>query len=211
MKRAFSHIKEGGKEIIRRPNVRRVIPSKGVWSIFGGGLVFLIVLIGIELGVGSAAMGIGIMYTARGIGTGLGPIVARILAPNQDQHARALALVIPISGLFYLCVALLPWKVWLTVSLIVIAHMASGANWVLSTTLLQQRSEDEWRGRLMGIDMLIVTAFMGISTLLASAMIDVFEWTLRSVVLLFSIGLFTVGTAWGWHFYRTESGNHASS
>ena len=34
---------------------------------------------------------------------------------------------------------------------------SSGVNWVYSTTMLQTRSDDEWRGRVAGTDYLVIT------------------------------------------------------
>ena len=63
--------------------------------------------------------------------------------------------------------------------LVFISHGSSGINWVLSTTLLQERTEDEWRGRVAGTDYFLLTGMMGFSALGAglfwNMMFSVFE------------------------------------
>ena len=41
--------------------------------------------------------------------------------------------------------------------LVILAHSASGANWVLSTVMMQRWVEDEVRGRGFSVDMLILS------------------------------------------------------
>ncbi len=66
-------------------------------------------------------------------------------------------------GLGYLGVAALAdWR-WAVAGLVVFAHAASGANWVLSTTLLQQRSADAFRGRVIATDWLTITLVESVS------------------------------------------------
>ena len=76
------------------------------------------------------------------------------------------------SGLGYLGVAALAdWR-WAVAGLVVFAHAASGANWVLSTTLLQERSEDAFRGRVIATDWLTVTLVQSASILVASRLLE---------------------------------------
>ena len=55
----------------------RLVFAKSIWTIGGGGLVFLIVLVGDNIGVGDFAIGVGVMFLARAIGVGVGPLVSR--------------------------------------------------------------------------------------------------------------------------------------
>ena len=62
-----------------------------------------------------------------------------------------------------MAVAVSEWTMIILVY-VFISHAASGVNWVLSTTMLQKRSEDEWLGRVFGTDSLGITMTMGLST-----------------------------------------------
>ena len=65
--------------------------------------------------------------------------------------------LVSLSGIFYFFVGLtIDYYLPLTVFLIICAHSASGGNWVLSTVLTQTWVEDEVRGRVFSMDMLLL-------------------------------------------------------
>ena len=84
---------------------------------------------------GDVAAGIGILYMARGFGSGFGPIVSRRFMANQTLVPYLLGGVLVISGAFYIAVAASDWTMIILVY-VFISHAASGVNWVLSTTML---------------------------------------------------------------------------
>ena len=72
-----------------------------------GGLagVFL-VLAGNNIDFVGAALGFGIFFFARGVGTGIGPILARQIFKDSEKWPRLIGLLIVVSGMFYLLVGL---------------------------------------------------------------------------------------------------------
>ena len=185
---AFGNIKRGWRRIRDQPALFRIVFAKASWNIAGGGLagVFL-VLLGADVKGYGAAFGFGLFFFARGIGTGLGPIIARTLFTNEQSWPNLVGNLIVISGIFYLMIgATLDISLWLTVVLVILAHSASGANWVLSTILMQQWVEDEVRGRVFSADMLILSVAFSLSTSAAGWLM---EWTSMSIqqgILMFS-------------------------
>ena len=185
---AFGNIKRGWRRIRDQPALFRIVFAKASWNIAGGGLagVFL-VLLGADVKGYGAAFGFGLFFFARGIGTGLGPIIARTLFTNEHSWPNLVGNLIVISGVFYLLIgATLDINLWLTVVLVILAHSASGANWVLSTILMQQWVEDEVRGRVFSADMLILSVAFSMSTTAAGWLM---EWTSMSIqegILMFS-------------------------
>ena len=124
----------------------------------GAGLagVFLVLAGGNLTGYG-AAFGFGLFFFARGIGTGIGPLIARALFKDRSKWPSLIGILVSISGCFYFLVGItLEIYLPLTVALIILAHSASGGNWVLSTVLTQTWVEDEVRGRVFSMDMLIL-------------------------------------------------------
>ena len=99
----------------------------------------------------------------RGFGSGFGPIAGRPLIANMGLRPYRLGLAVGTCGAFYVGVSLVEDGGGFMLVLIFLAHAASGLNWVLSTTLLQERSADEWRGRVAGTDHFGITLMMGIS------------------------------------------------
>ena len=171
---AFKDIWIGQKRIKSDPRLFRIIFAKTSWNIAGGGLagVFL-VLAGNDVEFVGAALGFGIFFFARGVGTGIGPILARRLFKNSEKWPRLIGLLIVVSGLFYLLVGFsLNGPLLLTLALVTLAHTASGGNWVLSTVLTQQWVEDEMRGRVFSTDMLLLSLGQVISTISAGYLVE---------------------------------------
>ena len=191
----IGQISDGFRIILTTPPVRRIITAKALWGIFGGGMVYMLVLVGEDIGLGGFAAGIGVLFAARGIGTGLGPILARYVFTDRGRWPFLLGWLVSACGLGYAAIAWLEWSPWITL-LVVAAHAASGANWVLSTVLLQERSEDEWRGRMFSTDFLLMTTVHGLSTLVAALMIEYGPWELREVLQIFAIGQILSGLIW---------------
>lgn len=185
---AFGNIKRGWLRIRRQPALFRIVFAKASWNIAGGGLagVFL-VLLGADVQGFGAAFGFGLFFFARGVGTGLGPILARTLFKNEERWPALIGQLVALSGFFYILVALsLPINLWLTVVLVIFAHSASGANWVLSTILMQQWVEDEVRGRVFSTDMLILSVAFSCSTTVAGYLMESTTLTIQQGMLLFA-------------------------
>ncbi len=192
---SVGNIVEGFQIIISKPHVSRIVTAKALWAIFGGGLVYMLVLIGDEIAFGDLAAGIGILFAARGLGTGLGPIFARYMFKNRNIWPFLLGSLVSVCGFAYVIIGFLEWSPWIAV-IVVCGHAASAINWVLSTVLLQERSDDEWRGRLFSTDFLLMTTFNGLSTLAASLMLEYTDITLREGIQLFAFLQVLSGIIW---------------
>ncbi|MDE0575005.1 MAG: MFS transporter [Candidatus Poseidoniales archaeon] len=188
-------IADGFRIIFSTPPVRRIITAKALWSVFGGGLVYMLVLVGEDIGLGNFAAGIGILFAARGLGTGLGPILARYAFTERSRWPFFLGWLVSVCGLAYVAIGWLEWSPWIAV-LVTFGHAASGANWVLSTVLLQERSEDAWRGRVFSTDFLLMTGINGFSTLAASLMLEYTDITLREGIQIFAVLQVVSGIIW---------------
>ena len=71
-------------------------------------------------------------------------------------------------------------------ALIILAHSASGGNWVLSTVLTQTWVEDEIRGRVFSIDMLILGTTAAVSTTVAGFLVEYYDLSLKSGFISFA-------------------------
>ncbi|NNE69006.1 MAG: MFS transporter [Rhodothermales bacterium] len=192
---AAKDVLAGWRHMIQVPEIGRVALAKAAWAIAGGGLVFLLALLGEALSPTAASVAIGILFAARGLGTGIGPIIARALARDRAHWPMILGVCISASGLCYLAIGFLPWTYWI-VALIIVAHATSGANWVLSNVLLQERTEDRWRGRVFATEWLAVMVADTIAILAASLILDAELLDLRGVLLLLAGTQFLCGVAW---------------
>lgn len=89
IKSSLKDIWLGQKRIQSEPRLLRIIFAKTSWNIAGGGLagVFL-VLAGNEITFVGAALGFGIFFFARGIGTGIGPILSEEYFQRFNKMAK---------------------------------------------------------------------------------------------------------------------------
>ena len=192
---ALINIKNGWKRIISEKRLLRIVFAKSSWNIAGGGLagVFLVVA-GSDLDGFGMALGFGIFFFARGVGTGIGPIAARALLTNEERWPVMVGLLVMISGAFYFLVGwTLGMSIFLTIPLVMLAHAASGANWVLSTILTQKWVEDEVRGRVFSMDMLLMSIAFSISSATAGYLLEKQYFTLQNGFLIFSVVMIVSG------------------
>ena len=192
---ALTNIKNGWKRIISEKRLLRIVFAKSSWNIAGGGLagVFLVVA-GSDLDGFGMALGFGIFFFARGVGTGIGPIAARALLTNEERWPVMVGLLVMLSGAFYFLVGwTLGMSIFLTIPLVMLAHAASGANWVLSTILTQKWVEDEVRGRVFSMDMLMMSIAFSISSATAGYLLEKQYFTLQSGFLIFSVVMIVSG------------------
>jgi MFS family permease len=192
---AFSNIKTGWDRIRSDPRLLRLVFAKSSWNLAGAGLagVFLVLAGGDIKGYG-AAFGFGLFFFARGIGTGIGPLAAKLLFKDQKKWPALIGLLVSLSGVFYFLVGMsLNLALPITIALIILAHAASGANWVLSTVLTQMWVEDEVRGRVFSMDMLILGASATLSTSVAGFLVESYDLSLDNGMMLFSLVMITSG------------------
>ena len=188
-------IAEGVGYMRRRPQVGRIAFAKASWAIGAGAIYFMFTIIAPSLAPDTPSTAIGVLYMAAGLGTGLGPVLVRSLVP-EARWSLALGLVMVGGGLAYSLIGLLPWTPPV-VALVVVATSAGGANWVMSTVLLQARSEDRYRGRVFANELLLFTlcnsAAIGTASVLLEAGVEA-----RSAVIGFAGFQVAVGAAFAY-------------
>ena len=184
----ISNIKSGWARIRSQPALFRIVFAKASWNVAGGGLAGVyLVLMGANVQGFGAAFGFGLFFFARGVGTGLGPILARAFLKDEEAWPRLVGYLIVLSGLIYFLVGLsVPHALWITVVLVILAHSASGANWVLSTVMMQQWVEDEVRGRVFSTDMLILSIAFSTSTSVAGYLMENTDLGIQNGIMLFA-------------------------
>ncbi len=194
LRQAVTEIADGWRQLTRRPEIGRMALVKPVWALGGGALVYALTLIGESWRPEAPAVGIGLLFAARGLGTGIGPIAARAgVAERNWPLMFGLGLVV--TGLCYLTVGWMAWGVWLPV-LVVLAHAPSGANWVASTVLLQKRTPDRYLGRVFATEWLLITLVDTLAILAVAVLLQVGGTTLREAVLWFAGVEIVCGLVW---------------
>ena len=171
LRTVLADIADGWRHMVQQPSIGRIALTKASWSLGGGALVYMLALLGETLLPGASAVGIGLLYGARGIGTGIGPVAARAWLPDERRWPVMFGCGIMTSAVLYSIIAEQPPSYWL-VALVVLAHVPSGANWVFSTVLLQHRTADHYRGRVFSTEWLLVTLVDTLSITAASLLLE---------------------------------------
>ncbi len=188
---------EGISYVRSRPRVLALLMVKPAWGV-GGGILALLAVFGEKIfPVGrSAATGIGVLYAARGIGTAIGPVVARRFWGETRQHMqRAIGLSFLLSGLFYIAFGSVTHFA-LALIVLAIAHMGGSTLWVYSTVLLQRAVEDRFRGRVFAAELALLTLTMAASNYVTGELLDRFHFSPRAVAIGIGVFFFLPALIW---------------
>jgi MFS family permease len=175
---------EGARYVKHRPRVFAYLMVKPAWGM-GGGILTLLAVFGERVFpvAGKTATGIGVLFTARGIGTAIGPIVARRWAgETRKQMQNAIGIGFLIGGAFYIAFAV-SRSFALALLFLAIAHTGGSILWVFSTVLLQQSVEDQFRGRVFAAELALLTLTMAASNYLVGELMDRFGFSPRVVTV----------------------------
>jgi MFS family permease len=190
----WSGMKEGFRFLFSQKHVLRPAIAKGTYTIGSGALVYMLILVAEDVLL-MGSIGLGLLYASRGIGTGIGPVIGRRLFQNEESWIMVMGLAMIIAGFFYLLVGFTTHIMWMLL-FVLIAHAASGANWVMSTVLLQRRVPDQFRGRVFSSEWLLFTLTQSISVMAAAWMLDR-DWVdLTTAIRSYGILMMALGTVW---------------
>jgi len=188
---------EGIRYVKDRSRVLALLLVKPAWGL-GGGILTLLAVFGERIfPVGKdAAGGIGVLFAARGIGTAIGPIVARRIAGEGNRRMQAsIGIAFLIGGIFYVAFGSATSFVFALVVL-GIAHCGGSILWVFSTVILQRSVEDSFRGRVFAAEMALVTLTMAASNYITGEMLDRFRISPRVVTVGIGILFMIPGITW---------------
>ena len=138
------------------------------------------------------AMGLGLMLCMAGVGSALGPIIARHWTGDQDKPLRqsiSLGYLIGAAGLAITA----PLVSLMTVVFGgFIRSVGGGIAWVFSTQLLLQNAPNEIRGRIFGTEFALFTLMGAVATAIVGALLDLFGvqtvlWGMTSLPLIPSL------------------------
>jgi len=169
---------EGARYVKHRPRVFAYLMVKPAWGM-GGGILTLLAVFGEKIFpiAGQTATGIGVLFAARGIGTAVGPIVARRWAgETRKQMQIAIGIAFLIGGVFYIAFGSAQ-SFFLALLFLLIAHTGGSILWVFSTVLLQREVEDKFRGRVFAAELALLTLTMAASNYVVGELMDRFGYS----------------------------------
>ena len=190
-------IAEGAAFVWRHPVVAWLLSIKLGWGV-GGGVLLLLVIFGERVFVPpGGALGVGILYAARGLGSGIGPLLARRLGGDSARAMRrAILPAFLCAGSFYIVFSYAP-NLPLAVITLLCAHIGGSVLWVFSTTLLQLAVPDRFRGRVFAAEWALVTLSMSASSFFTGWALDLPDMDPRLIARVLG-GVFMIpGLLWG--------------
>ena len=188
---------DGARYVWHRPRVLALLLVKPAWGI-GGGILTLLPVFGEKIFPvgGKGATGIGVLYAARGIGTAIGPFVARRLSGETNRRMQnTIGISFLIGGLFYVAFGRAT-NFFLALALLALAHMGGSVLWVYSTVLLQSTVEDEFRGRVFATELALLTLALAASNYVTGELLDRFGYSPRAVTVGIGILFLLPGVVW---------------
>jgi MFS family permease len=175
---------EGARYVKSRRRVFAYLMVKPAWGM-GGGILTLLAVFGERIFpvAGKTATGIGVLFTARGIGTAIGPIVARRWAGETRRQMQSwIGIAFLIGGAFYIGFGVSK-SLLLALLFLLVAHSGGSILWVFSTVLLQREVEDQFRGRVFAAELALLTLTMAASNYIVGELMDRFGFSPRVVTV----------------------------
>lgn len=156
--------------------IRPALVTKAFWGGAGGLLVLIALASQTRYGVGEGAhtfaYAFGVLFTARGIGTAVGPFIARRVfgqRPHELLFAiRAGFLLAPLAYAGFGAAT----DLWVAALCVAIGHVGGGTIWVSSTSIWQQSVDDRFRGRVHALDFFGMTLSFSVFALATGALYD---------------------------------------
>jgi MFS family permease len=143
----------------------------------------------------ASMLGMSLLMGARGVGALLGPLIGSYWAGQSESRLRTGILYgFLASAAGYLALGFSP-VIGLAFAAIVLTHAGGSTIWVFSTTLLQDQTEDRFRGRVFSADYAFLVVTMSLVSYVAGVLIDV---GLDPKTLAILTGVIGLGPALAW-------------
>lgn len=197
---------DGLKYLRRHVDVLFIALNKAALTFFSVG-VFHVVQVRISekvfvIGEGGST-GLGLMFAMGGIGTGLGPVLARYF--TGDRHyllmiSIAFGYLLSIAGMLVIA----PLHSFSTVLVgIFVRALGGGLIWVFSTQLLLELVPDIFRGRVFSTEFAMLTLMSAVSSAVVGSVIDT---SINLSNLIFIIAVLNIIPLIFWGIWFAKSG-----
>ncbi|MBK7876177.1 MAG: MFS transporter [Planctomycetes bacterium] len=193
LRRGYAHARELG--------IVPILWTKTLWGGAGGFLVILSLAGSVRFGEtgaeGTDAHATGALFSARGIGTWIGPILLkRVLGTSDAALHRQILIGFACAVVGYAAFGFTD-DLLLSCAAVGFAHLGGSALWVASTILWQRHVEDSFRGRVFAFEYLGMCLSFAVFGQLAGLCFDATQslaitvWCVSGLVLI-------LGLIWAW-------------
>ena len=181
---------DGIRFVLGRLDVATALFVKLGWGLAGAVTLFL-TLFGERVYsiAGRPDLSVSLLFTARAIGTGVGPWFARKFLPSETPRAmrRLLTGSFVWAALWYIAFSWAP-SIGVALACVTLAHLGGSVLWVYSTVLIQRMVPDRLLGRVSSAD-------LGFATLSISFSTWIFGWLIAAEVADLRVLVRTMGGA----------------
>lgn len=199
VRRGFREYLEAVHYLRDNPKVLVLSLLKSLYSL-GGAVSLVLAVVGQNLipqGWG-AAVGISILYTARGLGAAVGPIIfRRFFGTRAEQLRNSIFIGFLICSACYMFFSFAE-ALAIAAVFVFFAHLGSSVVWVSSTVLLQMEVPAEVRGRIFGFELAAFTYVMSVSILVYSFLLENQIVTAMDAARLLSLVWLPAALFWLW-------------
>jgi MFS family permease len=168
----LADLRDGARYVAGHPRVRALIVVISSFGFTLGGVLVLLAFFGEQVFPSTSGSGIAVLWTARGIGSFFGPLVAFRLV-GHDQRALRRGILWAFSAILvcYLGFALSP-GLYVAAGFLAVANAGGSILWTYGAALLQQMVPDSVRGRVAATHMGGMTLAMSTSTVVVGVLLD---------------------------------------
>jgi predicted MFS family arabinose efflux permease len=202
----LQELREGFTFLLNQRDLAIYALCKALWSLGGGGVLLLLTVFGrgiFPIGV-EGALSIGLLYAARGLGAGIGPIVAQRFGGSTNTFLRRMiGPAFVMTGLGYIGFSAAP-SLWIAALCVLFAHAGGSIQWTYSTVLLQQSAPHRLQGRVFSVELALLTLATSSSSYLAGVAVDAL-WEPRTVALVLAFVFIPPGLWLAWKFWPSRT------
>ncbi len=142
-------------------------------------------------------LGMSLLLSARGVGAIIGPVLAGYWAGTRSARLRiGIVLGFILTGLSYVALGSARGLA-LACLVVIVAHAGGSTVWVFSTTMLQQLTDDKFRGRVFSAEFACMVLTMSASSYGAGLLVDA-GTPVRTVAVLAGAVMIVPAAASAW-------------
>src|SRR5260221_2317771 len=165
-------LREGIRYVAGHRRVRALLAMKASFGLTLGGVLVLLAFFGEKVFEHGNGAGIAVLWTARGVGSFLGPFAAFRFVGHDEQGLRhSIAWAFGLLVVCYCGFALSPAIGWAAIALAV-ANAGGSIQWTSGSTLLSRIVPDSIRGRVAAAEMGGFMLALSASTLTVGLLLD---------------------------------------
>ncbi len=194
----WQNLIDGARYILVRPVILALTLIKSGLAVSGGAMT-LIPLFANRLFTSTSAisMSIGIMYSSRGIGAAIGPILVKHFFGESSRALRiSIFVCFLLSAASYVVFAQSESLLGACMG-IGLATLFGSVIWVFSSSLIHLEAEERFLGRVFSTEMGLLTLVMGLSNWGVGYAVDHLSLSLTAVTLWMAGLLALPGLLWG--------------